>query len=152
MGSPKRTLKKPSLARNFDPSIFTHSSGSGVFFEIGEIQCPITPAPITSVMNSYFSPFHANSVGHELPRRSSSRNDAGLFTATSISSCKTPVGHSMRTISGVVLAESGENLRRALAQIARAARNFELLPRAIGKDFDLRSQSCLVVRQALEVD
>ncbi len=124
-----------------------------MFFEVGEIQWPITPAPITSVMNSYFSPFQANSVGHELPRRSSSRNDAGLFTATSISSCSTPVGHSMRTISAFVfLPRPARISRRSLAQVARAACDFKLLPQSVGEDFDLGSQPGLVVGQAFEVD
>ena len=52
----------------------------------------------------------------------------------------------------VVLAEPGENFGWPLAQVARAAHDFELLPRAVGEDFDLRTQAGLVVGQAFEVD
>ena len=38
----------------------------------GVNQCPTTAAPITSVTNLYLCPSHANSTGHELPRRSAS--------------------------------------------------------------------------------
>ena len=43
-----------------------------MFRRVGVNQCPTTAAPITSVTSLYLCPSHANSTGHELPRRSAS--------------------------------------------------------------------------------
>src|SRR5258705_1737930 len=96
IGSPKRRLSLSRGVFNRAPSILIHSSGSGVLRSTGDVQCPTTPAPITSETKPNLLPSQANRVGQELPRRSNSVSTSLLPADTSISSCGTPVGHNNR--------------------------------------------------------
>ncbi len=72
--------------------------------------------------------------------------------ATSISSCKTPVGQSMRTTSACVrLSEADDQVGRILSEIAGRSGDFEFLAIAAGEDFDLGSDGALVVVQPFQI-
>ncbi len=110
----------------------------------------MTPAPITSEMNSYLCPSQTNNVGQELPRRSISVKVTGLFGGNLDFVLQNSGRPEHSDDVGVIsAAQTGKDLRRALAHISSRARNFPLLPECACKDFDFGSQSGLVVRQIL---
>ena len=121
-----------------------------MFFAVGETQWPTTAAPITSEMNSYFFPFQANSVGQELPRRSSSVMARELFVRHLCFVLRNSGGPQHPHHVGVFrAANAGKKLLRSLAQIAGGSGDLELLPDAIGKDLYLGADRRFVVGDAL---
>ena len=120
---------------------------------VGVNQCPTTAAPITSVTNLYLCPSHANSTGHELPRRSASFIAITCVCGRSISSCSTPVGHRMRSRSMPSASPRPTRIcGGALRLVARCAGQFPLLPQPVGKDLHLRADRRLVVGKAGQVE